>query len=139
MGAIGGGMVVAAQIFALPLSDIFVGYDMTLFKMTVHALRISTISFLIVGFNILRLPSLLPSTTVVCRQRFLSCGHLSSSLPRYCFCLFYLVWTAYGGRMSQRKFCVCNLTFFFDQGKKEIPLYVIAERMFIMKRVPKCY
>lgn len=52
MGAIGGGMVVAAQIFALPLSDIFVGYDMTLFKMTVHALRISTISFLIVGFNI---------------------------------------------------------------------------------------
>lgn len=52
MGAIGGGMVVAAQIFVLPLSDIFVGYDMTLFKMTVHALRISTISFLIVGFNI---------------------------------------------------------------------------------------
>lgn len=52
MGAIGGSMVVAAQLLAAPLSHIFVGYDRTLFEMTVHALRISTVSFLIVGFNI---------------------------------------------------------------------------------------
>ena len=52
MGTIGGSMVVAAQLLAAPLSHIFVGYDRTLFEMTVHALRISTVSFLIVGFNI---------------------------------------------------------------------------------------
>lgn len=52
MGTIGGSMVVAAQFLAAPLSHIFVGYDRTLFEMTVHALRISTVSFLIVGFNI---------------------------------------------------------------------------------------
>lgn len=52
MGTIGGSMVLAAQLLAVPLSHIFVGYDTTLFHMTLHALRVSTISFLIVGFNI---------------------------------------------------------------------------------------
>lgn len=52
MVTIGGGMVVLAQSLAVPLSKLFVGYDAALFDMTVHALRISTISFLIVGFNI---------------------------------------------------------------------------------------
>ena len=52
MVSIGGGMVLAAQILAVPLSRLFVGYDGTLYEMTVHALRISTLSFLIVGFNI---------------------------------------------------------------------------------------
>lgn len=52
MGTIGAGMAVAAQLFAIPLSKIFVGYDAGLFEMTVHALRIAGISFLIMGFNI---------------------------------------------------------------------------------------
>ena len=52
MGTIGGGMVVAAQLFAVPLSRLFVGYDATLFEMTVHAIRIAGVSFLIMGFNI---------------------------------------------------------------------------------------
>lgn len=52
MGTIGIIMVVAAQLLATSLSRIFVGYDATLFEMTVHALRIATISFMIVGFNI---------------------------------------------------------------------------------------
>ncbi|MCM1179745.1 MAG: MATE family efflux transporter [Clostridium sp.] len=45
-------MVAAAQIFAVPLAKLFVGYNPALFDMTVRALRISTISFIIVGFNI---------------------------------------------------------------------------------------
>ena len=45
-------MVVAAQLFAVPLSRLFVGYDATLFEMTVHAIRIAGVSFLIMGFNI---------------------------------------------------------------------------------------
>lgn len=52
MGTIGISMVVAAQLLAASLSRIFVGYDAALFEMTVHALRIATVSFMIVGFNI---------------------------------------------------------------------------------------
>lgn len=52
MGTIGISMVVAAQLLAATLSRIFVGYDAALFEMTVHALRIATVSFMIVGFNI---------------------------------------------------------------------------------------
>lgn len=45
-------MVVTAQLLAVPLAKLFVGYNPTLFDMTVRALRISTVSFVIVGFNI---------------------------------------------------------------------------------------
>lgn len=45
-------MVVAAQVLAVPLAKLFVGYSQELFTMTVRALRISTVSFVIVGFNI---------------------------------------------------------------------------------------
>lgn len=45
-------MVVGAQLLAAPLANLFVGYNPALFEMTVRALRISTISFIIVGFNI---------------------------------------------------------------------------------------
>jgi len=45
-------MVLAAQLLAVPLAKLFVGYNPALFDMTVRALRISTISFIIVGFNI---------------------------------------------------------------------------------------
>lgn len=45
-------MVIAAQFLAEPLAQIFVGYNLYLFTMTVRALRISTVSFVIVGFNI---------------------------------------------------------------------------------------
>ncbi|MCM1223781.1 MAG: MATE family efflux transporter, partial [Lachnospiraceae bacterium] len=48
----GAAMVVAAQLLAVPLAKLFVGYNPALFDMTVRALRISTISFIIVGFNI---------------------------------------------------------------------------------------
>lgn len=45
-------MMVAAQLLALPLAGIFVGYDTGLLEMTVHALRISTLAFVVIGFNI---------------------------------------------------------------------------------------
>lgn len=52
MAVIGCGMVVVAQIFAAPLAKIFVGYDRELLGMTVHALRIASTAFLVVGFNV---------------------------------------------------------------------------------------
>ncbi|MCM1061748.1 MAG: MATE family efflux transporter [Eubacterium sp.] len=52
MLAIGAAMVAAAQLLADPLARLFVGYNPTLLEMTVRALRISTVSFIIVGFNI---------------------------------------------------------------------------------------
>lgn len=41
----------------MPLAKIFVGYDVDLLNMTVHALRISSIAFLITGFIFLPLHS----------------------------------------------------------------------------------
>lgn len=52
MGFIGLSMVIGAQLLAIPLSKIFVGYNQTLYNMTIYALRISSISFIIVGINI---------------------------------------------------------------------------------------
>lgn len=52
MVGIGSIMVLTAEIFAIPLAKIFVGYDVDLLNMTVHALRISSLAFLITGFNI---------------------------------------------------------------------------------------
>lgn len=45
-------MVVLAQVLALPLSKIFVGYDADLLDMTCNAFRLYSTSFLICGFNI---------------------------------------------------------------------------------------
>ncbi len=45
-------LVVLAQVFAKPLTGMFVGYDSTLFAMTCTGLRIYSVSFLICGFNI---------------------------------------------------------------------------------------
>lgn len=52
MIATGFGMLLIAELLARPLSMIFVGYDPGLLAMTVHALRISSLSFFIVGLNI---------------------------------------------------------------------------------------
>lgn len=52
MFATGAIMVASAQLLAAPLSHLFVGYNAELYEMTCHALRISTIAFIIVGFNI---------------------------------------------------------------------------------------
>lgn len=52
MFVIGAAMVLMSQILAVPMAKLFVGYNPDLFEMTVRALRISTISFVIVGFNI---------------------------------------------------------------------------------------
>ena len=52
MGTCGLIMVGAAQALAVPLSRLFVGYDDVLCQMTVHAFRISTLAFVLVGFNI---------------------------------------------------------------------------------------
>lgn len=51
---LGGGilMLVAAQALAGPLAHMFVGYDKTLFDMTVHGFRIFSIFVLFAGFNI---------------------------------------------------------------------------------------
>ena len=45
-------MVGVAQGLAGPMARLFVGYDDVLCQMTVHAFRISTLSFVLVGFNI---------------------------------------------------------------------------------------
>ena len=49
-----GGLVMAgiAQALAIPMARLFVGYDDVLCQMTVHAFRISTLAFVLVGFNI---------------------------------------------------------------------------------------
>lgn len=52
MAGLGCGMVVLAQVLAVPLGKLFVGYDQNLFEMAVHALRISSVAFLAAGFNI---------------------------------------------------------------------------------------
>ncbi len=51
---LGGGilMLVAAQVLAGPLAHLFVGYDKTLFDMTVHGFRIFSLFVLFAGFNI---------------------------------------------------------------------------------------
>ena len=51
---LGGGvlMLIAAQILAGPLAHMFVGYDKTLFDMTVHGFRIFSLFVLFIGFNI---------------------------------------------------------------------------------------
>lgn len=52
MALVGGVMAVLAQVLAGPLARIFVGYDHGLWKMTVHAFRISSMVYLVVGVNI---------------------------------------------------------------------------------------
>ncbi len=45
-------MFAAAELLAVPLGKIFVGYDAELLEMTVHAFRICSIMFIVCGFNI---------------------------------------------------------------------------------------
>lgn len=45
-------MMSLAQALAFPLAKIFVGYDEGLFKMTIHAFRIFSFSFILAGINI---------------------------------------------------------------------------------------
>ncbi len=52
MGGSGLGMTAAALLLASPLSRIFVGYDGELLEMTTRAFRISSLAFLVMGFNI---------------------------------------------------------------------------------------
>ena len=47
-----GVMAATAYLLAEPLSRLFVGYDAELFRMTVRAFRIYSLSFLLCGFNI---------------------------------------------------------------------------------------
>ncbi len=52
MGTTGVLMLLLAQVLALPLSRVFVGYDQELLLMTRHAFRISAFSFVLAGINI---------------------------------------------------------------------------------------
>ncbi len=52
MGSWGCGMVVLAELLAVPLGSVFVGYDPDLLAMTVRAFRVSSLAFFLVGFNI---------------------------------------------------------------------------------------
>ena len=51
-GAAGAAMTALAAAAAVPLAGIFVGYDRDLFAITVHGLRLFSVSFLFSGFNI---------------------------------------------------------------------------------------
>ena len=52
IGALGISLSLLAEILAVPLSKIFVGYDKELFTMTCYGFRLYSLSFLISGFNI---------------------------------------------------------------------------------------
>ncbi len=52
VGVFGVAMVVAAELSALPLAKIFVGYDMELMALTVSGFKIFALSFLFMGFAI---------------------------------------------------------------------------------------
>lgn len=52
IGAFGICMVAAAQLLAVPLAKIFVGYDASLMALTVSGFRIFALSFLVMGFAI---------------------------------------------------------------------------------------
>ncbi len=52
MGIAGVLMMLVAQILALPLAAVFVGYDAELLEMTRHAFAIFAFSFVLAGFNI---------------------------------------------------------------------------------------
>lgn len=45
-------LTILAWILANPLSKIFVGYDVALHELTVHAFQVFSLSFLVIGFNI---------------------------------------------------------------------------------------
>lgn len=46
------GMTIAAELLAVPLSELFVGYDMGLEKLTISGFRVFAVSFLFMGFGI---------------------------------------------------------------------------------------
>jgi len=52
MGIFGVALTLLAEVSALPLSMLFVGYDAELFEMTTYAFRLYATSFLMMGFNI---------------------------------------------------------------------------------------
>lgn len=52
MGVFGLSMSVSAEVFAVPLSRIFVGYDRKLLELTVSRFQIFALSFLFMGFGI---------------------------------------------------------------------------------------
>ena len=45
-------MFLSAELLSVPLSDLFVGFDETLFQMTCRGFMIYSVSFLLVGYNI---------------------------------------------------------------------------------------
>lgn len=52
IGVFGIGMVAAAEMSALPLAQIFVGYDVELMTLTVSGFRVFALSFVFMGFAI---------------------------------------------------------------------------------------
>ncbi|MEA4933600.1 MAG: MATE family efflux transporter, partial [Lawsonibacter sp.] len=52
LGLTGCILTVLAEGLAFPLASVFVGYDSALLNLTVHGLRLYSLSFLLVGFNI---------------------------------------------------------------------------------------
>ena len=52
IGIFGVAMVIAAELLAVPLSNIFVGYDPVLYELTVSGFKIFSLSFIFMGFAI---------------------------------------------------------------------------------------
>ena len=52
IGVTGVAMLVASEALAEPLSKIFVAYDANLLELTIHGMKLYSISFLLAGFNI---------------------------------------------------------------------------------------
>ncbi len=51
-GVVSIGLFVIAELFAVPISKVFVGYDEALFTLSLRAFRIVSFSFLVIGFNV---------------------------------------------------------------------------------------
>ena len=52
VGACGIVMFAATRVLAAPLASVFVGYDVSLEELTVHAFGLYSLAFLIMGFNV---------------------------------------------------------------------------------------
>lgn len=52
IGVAGVAMLLASETLAVPMSKIFVGYDAGLLELTVHGMKLYSISFILAGFNI---------------------------------------------------------------------------------------
>ena len=88
-------MTASSILLANPIAHLFVGYDAELCDMTVNALRIYALSFLVCGFNIFGSAFFTGLNNGTARS-FRSCARSSFRSPRCFFCQNFSASTASG-------------------------------------------